>query len=231
LRCRFAVILAAGLCAPPAVSADSENPLAWAYPAASEPVNSPSCEACHRQSVDLAGLPADYIVAQVRAMAKGERQDATAAHKVSEADLRAAAEHFAGLPYGPGIRVVETKRAPKSSTGGFEPIRGRIIEIPDDHGPGVVAYAPVGTIASGRRLAEGRDNRIPPCGACHGTDLRGAAAPPLAGRSPTYLARQLWDIKQEARKGEALVSMQVVTARMSPGDIVSLTAYVASLGP
>ena len=79
-------------------------------------------------------------------------------------------------------------------------------------------------MAKGRRLAKTLD-----CAGCHGEGLRGAVAPGIAGRSPSYLGRQLYDFQQGARHGEMAVAMQPVVAKLSGADIVNLTAYAASL--
>jgi len=48
------------------------------------------------------------------------------------------------------------------------------------------------------------------CAPCHGADLRGGVneAPPIAGRSPIYIYRQLTDIRNGARKGPSVEKMQ-----------------------
>jgi cytochrome c553 len=56
-----------------------------------------------------------------------------------------------------------------------------------------------------------------------------STAPALAGRSPSYLARQLYDFQQGARRGEMAAAMQPVVAKLTGADIVNLTAYLASL--
>ena len=224
------------------------------------------CADCHMPNgqgvhgvVNLAGLSADYITAQVKAFADGTRTSyisdrpavvlmAAAARRIDADNLRAAANYYAGLRFGPWIRVIESNDVPSTRAnhygwldivGGQEPIKGRIIEVPEDpvrndiYDPssGFIAYVPVGAPARGRRLAEGADRRIPDCVGCHGDGLHGAIAPPLAGRSPSYLARQLWDIQRGARHGSAVVPMRAVVAKMTPNDIVSLSAYLASLPP
>jgi cytochrome c553 len=65
----------------------------------------------------------------------------------------------------------------------------------------------------------------------HSDGLHGAGriAPALAGRSPSYLARQLYDFQQGARHGAMAAAMRGVTAKLSAGDLVNLTAYIASL--
>ena len=69
------------------------------------------------------------------------------------------------------------------------------------------------------------------CAGCHGEGLHGAddIAPAIAGRSPSYLARQLYDFQQGTRHGEMAAAMQPVVAKLTGGDIVNLTAYAASL--
>jgi cytochrome c553 len=209
--------------------------------------------------VNLAGLSADYIRAQVMQFAAANRGSdssnrpavalmVAAAKRIDAEELGAAANYYAGLRFGPWIRVVESNEVPKTRPNhygwldivkGHEPIKGRIIEVPEDParndiydpGSGFIAYVPVGAPARGRILVEGRDQRIPECASCHGDALHGAIAPPLAGRSPSYLARQLWDIKKGSRRGPAVAPMQAVVAAMTPKDIVELSAYIASLSP
>jgi cytochrome c553 len=56
-------------------------------------------------------------------------------------------------------------------------------------------------------------------------------APPIAGRSPSYLARQIYDIQQGARMGPNAAMMRPVVANLTPDDIVAITAYIGSLAP
>jgi cytochrome c553 len=70
------------------------------------------------------------------------------------------------------------------------------------------------------------------CGACHGPDLMGMGpVPSIAGRSPSYLARQMYDMQAGARRGEWTELMRPVVARRTDEDFVNITAYVASLTP
>lgn len=172
------------------------------------------------------------------------------AHATSEEVARAAA-YFAGLRYQPWIRVVETDSVPKTEVkgvsmlgviadGGTEPIGERIVEVPENAGltrlrddaSGFVAYVPPGSIAKGRDLVQSAAEARAPCATCHGPDLKGTEiAPPLAGRSPSYLFRQLHDIRSGSRSGAALAPMQQEVAAMSEGDMLAVVAYVASLRP
>ena len=66
----------------------------------------------------------------------------------------------------------------------------------------------------------------------HGTDLRGVGViPPLAGRSPTYIVRQLLAFRSGARSAEAGAPMMPVVALMSVDDMIATAAYAASLEP
>ena len=81
-----------------------------------------------------------------------------------------------------------------------------------------------GTTASG--------GKVTACTACHGSDLRGMGpVPTLAGRSPSYAARQLFDMQQSNRKGLWTPLMAPVVRDLTPDDILSTAAYLASLQP
>jgi cytochrome c553 len=55
--------------------------------------------------------------------------------------------------------------------------------------------------------------------------------PPIAGRSPSYLARQIFDIQQGTRRGSAVDLMKVAVAKLNADDITAIVAYVASKFP
>jgi cytochrome c553 len=134
-----------------------------------------------------------------------------------------------------------------------EPIAGRIIEAPEDveqaelyRNPrsGFVAYVPVGSIAKGKDLVTTGGARIvgnefipgksTPCITCHGLDLMGVPetnVPPIAGRSPSYMVRQMWDIQQGTRTSEGAQLMKLATANLTREDLVAVAAYVSSRLP
>jgi cytochrome c553 len=88
-----------------------------------------------------------------------------------------------------------------------------------------VAYVPVGSVEKGKALAA-------TCGACHGADLKGLGpVPGIAGRSPSYLVRQMYDMQQGTRKGEWTELMKPVVAKLSQTDMLNTAAYVSSLKP
>jgi cytochrome c553 len=173
------------------------------------------------------------------------------AKAASDADIQAAAAYFSSLKPRSVIKVVETDTVPAtqiarvfymlSKDGGTEPIGERIIEVPDDAAQfehrdtrsTFTAYVPKGSIAKGEALAKtGGAGITTPCAICHGPDLKGAASVPgIAGRSPSYLVRQIYDIQQHARAGSGSVLMVPVVEKLSQDDMISLAAYVSSLKP
>ena len=99
------------------------------------------------------------------------------------------------------------------------------------------AYAPPGSLARGKRLATtGQDldktSKTPICATCHLANLKGTdKVPPIAGRSPTYLLRQLLAYKNGDRKGESAAQMAPSVEKLELEDLVALAAYVGSLYP
>jgi cytochrome c553 len=182
------------------------------------------------------------------------------ARQLTDQEMTAAANYFSAVKPRRWVRVVESAVVPKfkaSINGLFtkvseetEPLGRRLIEMPEDtfktaklRSPrsGYVAYTPIGSLKRGEMLVttgrtmEGTtvvEGRTVACGACHGNDLRGAAlGPPIAGRSPSYLARQLVDYQTGARAGEMAVTMQPTVAHLTEDDLIAIVAYVASLAP
>ena len=98
---------------------------------------------------------------------------------------------------------------------------------------GFIAYAPPGSVKKGERLAtSGGKGKTVSCGTCHGVDLNGLGpVPGLAGRSPSYLARQMYDMQQGTRKGAWTELMKPVVSKLSEGDMLNIAAYVSSRTP
>lgn len=180
---------------------------------------------------------------------------------MSAEEMKAAAEYFGAMKWTPWTRVIETDLVPKTRIVGnlflpleqarTEPIAGRIIEMPEDEEQsetlrnphsGFVAYVPTGSLKRGENLVTlggmtVADGKIVPgktiaCAGCHGPDLMGLAdVPGIAGRSPSYLVRQLYDLQQGTRKGASAPLMQPVVANLTGDDMVAIAAYVTSLVP
>ena len=171
--------------------------------------------------------------------------------KATNQEIAAAAEYFSKLERKPWIRVVETDTVPKThvagwmlvadTPGGSEPIGQRIIEMPEDlertelrdDAAGFVAYVPLGSLKRGKWLVTGGgDGRNVPCAKCHGPGLRGSGnVPPISGRSPSYLVRQLFDIQSSARSGALSLEMRRQVTKLSIDDMIAIAAFVSSLEP
>ena len=52
--------------------------------------------------------------------------------------------------------------------------------------------------------------------------------PGIAGRSPSYIVRQLYDIQQGTRKGTWSPLMKQVVDKLTQDDMIAIAAYVAS---
>lgn len=174
-----------------------------------------------------------------------------AAKAATDAEVQAAANYFSALKLKPIIKVVETDTVPKtyvarnffviSKTGGTEPLGQRIVEVPvdveqfelRDSRSQFVAYVPPGSVAKGEALVKtGGAGTTVPCAVCHGPDLKGVGPiPGIAGRSPSYAVRQLYDFKYGARAGIAAALMKPTIEKLSVEDMIALAAYLASLTP
>jgi cytochrome c553 len=213
------------------------------------------------ENAPLAGQPAQYIIEQVTEMREGRRKTSSptmgsiksmyqVATAVSPGDLKAAADYFSKLKYKKWIKVVESDAVPKfeisshnmlvkAKGGGTEPIGNRIVEMPEnlervelrDPNSGFVAYVPQGAVARGRKLVESGNGAFP-CASCHGASLKGDGnVPALAGRSPSTLVRQLYDIQHGTRGGPVVDPMKPEVANMTDENRVDIAAYLASLKP
>ena len=181
------------------------------------------------------------------------------AKAMTDDEIKAAAKYFSSLPATAWTKVVESETAPKTegskppgmfltlagADAGTETLGQRIIETPvsrDDtdilRNPhsGFVAYVPPGSIKKGEALVQNgltaSGAQVTACTACHGLDLRGLGPiPRLAGRSPFYIARQLYDMQNGNRSGTWTPLMAAVVANLGPNDLLAAAAYLASLEP
>lgn len=208
----------------------------------------------------LAGLPVDYIVKQVRAFRDSTRLTANPASKTnsmhvvatgtSDADVVTAARYFASLKLTRRNIIREVTQVPKTRIEVMlyaydgtdtEPIDDRLIEVPETferhelRDPTVVytTYVPVGSIARGKRIAtNGPNGAATSCATCHGPQLLGKdGVPPIAGRSPSNILRQLMNFRTGARHDSLSITMTPVVQKLSVRDMVSLAAYVGSRPP
>ena len=158
----------------------------------------------------------------------------------------------------PKTRIVEGGLRVPIEPQELEPIGQRIVEVPkfparsrnyDSHAP-FVAYVPMGAVRRGRAFVSSGGEvkrgttvvvpaKTPPCSQCHGVSFRGlakapdsdVAVPPLAGRSPTYLVRQLYDIQSGARYGKTTELMKPIAAQLTLSEMIDIAAYMASRMP
>ncbi len=186
----------------------------------------------------------------------GKRNTATMAGNaagLTPAEAQAAAKYFSSLKMTPWIKVIEGDTVPKyHNVGGFfyskdegnetVPLGNRILEMPvnlelaetyrDPH-TSWIAYVPAGSLKKGEDLVlRGGNGKTVACAACHGEGMRGNGNfPPIAGRSPSYLARQLYEIQHYTRNGPGTQLMRPVVQNLTDDDILAITAYLASLEP
>ena len=172
------------------------------------------------------------------------------AKAATDYEIREAAAYFSSIPFKKWIRIVESRDVPKTKVAGSmhvpngdgtEPLGRRIIEVPEDlartelrdDASGFVAYVPVGSIAKGEALVKtGGNGRTIACGTCHGADLKGMGpVPPLAGRSPSYTVRQLFDFQQGARHGFWSPLMRAAVEKLTIDDLIDIAAYTSSREP
>jgi cytochrome c553 len=211
------------------------------------------------ENAGVAGLPYAYFVQTMLDFKNDVRKSADSrktntnrmiafAKAMTDDEIKAAAIYFSSMKWAPWIRVVETDSVPKTriaggmfialegADAGKEAIGQRIIEVPDNaeqtealRNPrsGFVAYVPTGSIKKGETLAASGQ-----CALCHGPDLRGLGpVPGIAGRSPSYVVRQLFDIQRGDRKGLWSELMKRAAANLSADDMLNLSAYTASRAP
>lgn len=208
-------------------------------------------------TASLDSLPKTYILEQVAAFRAGERGlggPATAHDMVDEAraltpaDLQQAVDYFSSTKFVPRVRVVETANVPKThwkffvrvpdNGGAREPIGERVIETPvnfndymlSDGRAEYVAYVPPGSVAAGAKIAAHGAGAAPACESCHGAKLQGVGdIPYLAGRSPTYIVRELILFRLGRRTNAGAAPMRTEVSHLSLKDMIDVAAYAASL--
>jgi len=211
------------------------------------------------ENAGVSGLPAAYFAQAMQDFKTDARKSADSrktntnrmiafAKAMTDDEIKAAAEYFSSMKWTPWVRVVETDSVPKTriagglfvaiegADAGMEPIGQRIIEVPDNatetevlRNPrsGFVAYVPRGSVKKGEDLVTRGQ-----CALCHGANLEGLGPlPGIAGRSPSYIVRQLFDMQKGVRNGLWSPLMKRAVAQLSTDDMLNLAAYVASRVP
>jgi cytochrome c553 len=212
------------------------------------------------ENAPVSGMHPAYFLQQMQDYRNGLRKSADPrkgntnnmiafAKAMTPEDDLAAAEYFAQQPYPRRVKVVESRTAPKvrlqggmhmaipaSEGGGMEPLRAdEAVEVPDDNLRAEArdthltwtVYVPPGTLNKGKQAAAKHQ-----CTVCHGANLEGIGpVPPLAGRSPSYMVRQLFDMKTGARHGPWAELMKPVVSNMSVPEMTAVAAFAASIQP
>lgn len=171
---------------------------------------------------------------------------------MTDEEMMEVAVYMESMKWTQWINVIETDTVPttylrgglhiphEGKKAGMEPIGKRIIETPvdahrtefyRDPRSGFIAYAPKGSIKKGEELVKtGKAGKTLQCAICHGPDLNGVGPiPGIASRSPSYMARQMNDMKHGTRKGAMSSLMQPVLQNLSSDDILNIVAYLASI--
>jgi cytochrome c553 len=235
---RKPVVRACGFCHYPNGKGRSENTSIAGLPFAYFVQTMADFKSGARKTADPRRLNANFMI--------------TFANGMTDEDVKAAAQYYGAMKSTPWIKVVETSTVPRTRNIGHmflalegdekEPIGKRIIEVPenteatavlrDDHS-GFIAYVPVGSIKKGEALVvRGGGGKTAPCAGCHGANLQGLGpVPGIAGRSPSYIVRQLYDMQQGFRTGVWTDLMKSAVAHLSEDDMLSIAAYTASRVP
>ncbi len=209
----------------------------------------------------LAGLPEAYIKEQLQDFRSGKRAPLgpekyapiQAMHALSatltDAEIDAAALYFSQQKLARRHYVIESINIPRAEeagwvykeVGGSEDLGDRVIEVaPDmtrherrDDRMQYTAYVPPGSLFRGKTLATtGDKGKTQVCSTCHLAKLQGTdKIPPIAGRSPTYLLRQLLAFRNGTRSSEAAQQMIPTVEKLELVDMIALAAYVGSLYP
>ena len=240
----------------PPVVAQGKQPQVWACGLCHYPNGKGRAE-----NAGVSGLTVEYFIHTMNDFKDGNRKSSDPrknntnlmhqfAQNMSDDEIKAAAEYFGAMKWTPWIKVIESKTTPKvkPNNGLFimegketEPLGDRIIETPvngeatevlrDPHSP-FNAYVPVGSLKKGELLVTKGGGKTIACATCHGPGLKGLGpVPPLAGRSPSYLTRQMYDMQDGMRKGSWTELMKPVVEHLTNEDMLDIAAYAASLNP
>lgn len=175
------------------------------------------------------------------------------AKAMNDQEIEDAAKYFSQQKLRRRVYVMESLRIPRAENaawiyyehGGTEDLGDRMLEVTQDltrherrdDRLEYLAYVPPGAMRRGKSLAlsgKSLDNepRTVACTQCHLGNLKGTdKIPPIAGRSPTYLLRQLLAFRNGVRVNENSVQMNAVVEKLTMAEMIDLVAYVSSLYP
>jgi cytochrome c553 len=171
------------------------------------------------------------------------------AKAMTEDEIKEVAKYYGSIRFASRVKVIESKTVPKTrlvAAGLYFPLEGneteplgdRLIETPETGQAFVYknprakafAYVPPGSINRGERLVmNGGNGKTVQCSVCHGADLLGLGpVPGIAGRLPSYMVRQFFDMQNGFRTDEWTDLMKPVVAKLTTGDMIDIAAYLAS---
>jgi len=212
------------------------------------------------ENAPIAGLPENYFRQQLLDMRSGARKPVgpvaykpnqamhKIAHAMTDAEIDASAKYFAQQKLRRHVWILESLRIPRAEpaawiyeeVGGTEDLEDRLLEVTNtlerherrDDRLEYTAYAPPGSLLRGKRFVTTGDGKTQACAQCHGPTLKGLNdVPPLAGRSPSYLLRQLLAFKTGVRTSEAGKPMLATVEKLELVDMIAVSAYLGSLYP
>ncbi|AND69358.1 hypothetical protein ATSB10_19040 [Dyella thiooxydans] len=172
-----------------------------------------SCTACHGEHGEgspgtgffprLAGKPAEYLARQLRYFQLGLRR------------------------YGP----MEYTVRPLTDTYMHE-IASYFAQQEVPYSPSPTPRVSAAQLARGQALTEHGDpgRKIPPCQACHGSQLTGVqpSTPGLVGLPYDYVSSQLGSWRTGTRAAAAPDCMSTIANRLTPADITAVSAFLAT---
>jgi cytochrome c553 len=209
----------------------------------------------------LAGLPEKYIREQLEDFKSGKRLPSgpesykpsrgmhAIAVELTDEEIDESAKYFSQFKLARRSWIIESLRIPRAEpkdwiyeeVPGTEDLEDRLLEVAPDitrhekRDPKLQynVYVPPGSTNRGKLIATaGGDKKAVACITCHGPNLKGLNdAPPIAGRFPTYLLRQLLAFKTGARTSDLSKQMVPVVEKLELNDLVDVAAYVGSLYP
>jgi cytochrome c553 len=181
------------------------------------------------------------------------------ARAMTEDEIDASAKYFAQQKLRRRVYVLESLRIPRAEraawiyeeVGGTEDLDGRLLEVTNelvrherrDDRLEYMAYVPPGSINRGKRLvttgksidsqsAQEINGKTVVCSTCHAPKLIGTdKIPPLAGRSPTYLLRQMLAFRNGMRASEAAKQMTPVVEKLTLSEMIDVVAFLGTLYP
>ena len=208
----------------------------------------------------LAGLSASYIKQQLLDYRSGRRKgvgpDTYApiqnmikiAKAMTDQEIEDSAAYYSQQKLRRRVYIIESLRIPRAEPaawiyyehGGTEDLDGRLLEVTQDltrherrdDRLEYLAYVPPGAVNRGKRLVLGGEGKTVPCTQCHLANLKGnEQIPPIAGRSPTYLLRQMLAFRNGARVNEQSPQMNPVVEKLTLEEMIDIVAYVSSQYP